>query len=178
MITGLYLYINEVLIERKNISLENNKIEYTLANQISYKYENKGDLYDVIISIPQINLKKGIYKKSDKRNNISESIMIHKDSIYPNMDYSNVILIAHSGNSDISFFKDLNKLNEDSLIEFYYKHVKYVYKIDNWYDVDKTGSVEIIKNNDKKCVTLITCNQVDKTKQTIYIGYLIDEVNY
>ena len=178
ILTGLYLYISEVLIERKNITLENNKIEYTLAKEISYKYENRNDLYDAILSIPQINLMRGIYTKEDKKNNIEENIMIHKDSIYPNIDNSNVILIAHSGNSSISFFKNLSKLNEDSLIEFYYKHVKYVYKINNWYDVDKNGEVEIKKETNKKTITLITCSQIDKYKQTIYIGYLIDEINY
>ena len=132
----------------------------------------------MILSIPQIKLKKGIYLKEDKRNNIEENIEIHKESDYPNVDNSNIILMAHSGTGANAFFKDLEKLNQDSLIELYYEKAKYVYKIDNYYDIDKIGIATIKRDINKKTITLITCSQKDKTKQLVYIGYLIDEIKY
>ena len=64
------------------------------------------------------------------------------------------------------------------VIEFYYNHSKYIYKIDNYYMVDKTGKVNIIRDKNKDAITLITCSQTDKTKQLVYIGYLIDKIVY
>lgn len=155
---------------------ENNKIEYTLNREINYIF--KDNLYDGILKIPKINLKKGIYKISDKKNNIEENIMIHKSSTYPNHDNSNLILIAHSGSGEKAYFKDLNKLDNNSLIEYYYDHVKYTYKIDKFYKVDKTGKISIKRDKEKKTITLITCDSSDKTKQLVYIGYIVDEIKY
>jgi len=165
-----YIYKRQQLLE------EHNKITYSLANESGYLIKKDVDIYDGVLSIPYINLKKGIYKKEDPRNNIDENVTIHNKSDYPNSDKSNLILMAHSGSGDNAFFNNLDKLNNDSLIEFYYKKVKYVYKIDNSYLVDKNGLVSIKRDISKKTITLITCSKKDKTKQLVYIGYLIDEI--
>lgn len=166
----------QIYTKYNNKVTENNKIEYTLNKEINYKV--KDDLYDGVLIIPKINLKKGIYKISDKRNNIDENIMIHKSSSYPNFNNSNLILIAHSGSGEKAYFNDLDRLDSDSLIEYYYNHIKYTYRIDSIYKVDKTGMVNIKRNNKIKTITLITCDKLDKTKQVVYIGYVIDEIKY
>ncbi len=167
---GLSLNIYNKISIRENIIKESNKIESTLKKEINYRYVDNS--YNAILSIPKINLKKGIYSIDDKRNNIEENIMMHKDS-----SQDNIILIAHSGSGEKAIFKDLKYLDTDSLIEYYYNHTKYVYKIDNIYCIEKTGKA-IIKKENKKTITLITCDSKDKTKQVVYIGYLIDEINY
>ena len=164
------------LYDREKEVLKKNKIAYSLAKETGYLEKNDIDTYDAILSIPYINLKKGIYKKNDNRNNVDDNVAIHIESDYPNQDNSNVILMAHSGNGRNAYFNDLYKLNSDSLIEFYYKKVKYVYKIKSYYVVEKKGMVPIKRDDKNKTITLITCSQKDKTKQLIYIGYLIDEV--
>lgn len=176
LIIGTFITTYKYVNERKEIITEKNKIEYTLQKQVGYLKKDIEDIYDAILYIPQINLKKGIYKKNDKRNNIEENVTIHSSSDYPNKDFSNLILIAHSGTGKKAYFNELHKLNEDSLIEFYYQNVKYVYKINNYYQVEKNGKANIKRDINKKTVTLITCSQKDKTKQLIYIGYLIDEI--
>jgi len=176
IVAGITLNINKLIIKRSTEITEKNRVEYTLEKEISYK--EKDETYDAILEIPLINLKKGIYKKEDKRNNIEENIMIHDSSIYPDIDNSNIILIAHSGTGEKAFFKDLYKLNNDSLIKFYYHHTKYIYKIDKYYLVDKAGDIEIERDRNKKTITLITCDSKDKSKQTVYIGYLIEEIKY
>lgn len=178
LIIGAIIISNDHIIERKEIITEKNKIEYTLQQQTGYLVKENIDVYNMILSIPQIQLKKGIYEKEDARNNIEKNIQIHEKSAYPNQENSNVILMAHSGSGKKAFFKDLNKLNQDSLIELYYDKVKYIYKIDNYYIINKNGIASIKRDITKKTITLITCDQNDKTKQLIYIGYLIDEIKY
>ena len=51
-------------------------------------------------------------------------------------------------------------------------------KINEYYDIEKNGTASIKRDINKKTITLITCSQKDKTKQLIYIGYLIDEIKY
>lgn len=176
IIIASIFYTKRLIDKRKKVYLETNKIEYTLKNMIGYNYYNENDIYDAIISIPLIKLKKGLYKINDVRNNIEENIMVDKHSTYPNTPNSNTILIAHSGYGEKAYFKDLDKLNNDSLLEFYYNHTKYIYKVDNYYLVDKTGKVKINRDDNKTTLTLITCK--GKDKQIVYIAYLIDQVEY
>lgn len=171
------IYNTTNLVIEKNKEVETkNKVEYTLEKEISYK--EKKDTFDAVLVIPKINLKKGIYKINDKRNNIEENIMLHYSSTYPDTTNSNFILIAHSGSGNKAYFKDLNKLDTDSLIEIFFKHTKYIYKIDKYYKIEKNGKALIDRDKNKKTITLITCDSKDKTKQLVYIGYLIDEIKY
>ena len=176
IIIGVLLNINNLLIKRNNTINTNNKVEYTLEKEISYREID--NTYDLVLSIPKINLKRGIYKITDKRNNIEENITIHYTSNYPNIENANTILIAHSGSGEKAFFKDLYKLDKDSLIELFYNHTKYIYKIDSFYSINKTGYAPNNKNKNKKTTTLITCDSKDKSKQIVYIGYIIDEIKY
>ena len=96
----------------------------------------------------------------------------------PDIENSNLILAGHNGTSNVSFFNDLDKLKEDSLVYVYYNNIKYIYKINNNYEVKKDGKVEIIRNRNKTTITLITCKKDSKDKQLVYIGYLVDKVEY
>ena len=168
-----YQYLSMSNLER----IEANKINLTLQKEVGYQKEEI-DGYDAILEIPQIHLKKGIYPKEDKRNNIEENVTIHQSSTYPTEEASNVILMAHSGTGRLAFFNDLPQLNQDSLIAFYYRNIKYVYQIDHYYQIIKNGYATIDRDQTKKTITLITCSQEDKSKQLVYIGYLIDEIKY
>lgn len=178
LIIGMILVSYQYLSKREEIVTEQNKIQYTLQSEVGYLKKEVEDLYDMILEIPIINLKKGIYQKEDQRNNINQNVTIHKHSDYPDQEASNVILMAHSGIGEKAFFQDLSKLNQDSLIKIYYHKKLYTYQIDHNYEVSKTGKVEIIRDVSKKTVTLITCSQKDKSKQLVYIGYLLDEMSY
>lgn len=95
----------------------------------------------------------------------------------PDVDKGNFIVAGHNGNSYISFFKNLHKMNSGDLINIYYNGYKYVYKYDNFYEVEKTGTVNIVRDKNKTAVTLITCKR-NSNKQLVFIGYLIDKVEY
>ena len=175
IIMGLSINVYTLIEKKENISIEKRKIEYTLEKEISYNF--KEDTYNSIIKIPKINLIKGIYDITDERNNL-DRVMIHRDSIYPDKDNSNIILMGHSGSGDKAVFNDLDKMNSDTLIEFYYNHSKYVYRLDHSYYIEKNDKAIIKRNMNKKTITLITCDKKDKTKQVVYIGYLIDTLEY
>lgn len=176
LIIGVVLLCGGYIYERQKMIIEENKITYSLQKETGYLEKDNVETYDAVLSIPCINLKKGIYGKDDSRNNISQNVTIHNGSDYPNKNNSNLILMAHSGSGNNAFFNDLDKLNNDSLIEFYYKKTKYVYKIDDYYMIDKNGFASIKRDATKKAITLITCSKKNKTRQLVYIGYLIDEI--
>lgn len=134
--------------------------------------------YIAILEIPSIDLKRGLVDYNSKYNNVKYNIQIIEHSQMPNVENSNLILAGHNGTSNVSFFKDLYKLKEDSLIYLYYDGYKYIYKLNNSYDADKDGKVEIVRNRYKNTITLITCKKNTKDKQTVFIGYLVDKVEY
>lgn len=134
--------------------------------------------YIAILEIPSIDLKRGLVDYNSKYNNVKYNIQIIEHSQMPNVENSNLILAGHNGTSNVSFFKDLYKLKEDSLIYLYYDGYKYIYKLNNYYDTDKDGKVEIVRNRYKNTITLITCKKNTKDKQTVFIGYLVDKVEY
>ena len=134
--------------------------------------------YIAILEIPSINLKRGIVDFNSKYNNVKYNIQIIEHSQMPNVENSNLILAGHNGTSSVSFFNNLYKLKEDSLIYLYYDGYKYIYKLNNYYDTDKDGKVEIIRNRYKTTITLITCKKGTKDKQTVFIGYLVDKVEF
>ena len=91
----------------------------------------------------------------------------------PYVNNGNFILAAHSGNSYVSYFKDLYLLNKGDYAYVTYQGVKYVYKITNIYLQVKTGQIGIYRDNNKTTLTLVTCTKDDEQHQTIYIAELI-----
>ena len=94
----------------------------------------------------------------------------------PDIKNSNLILAAHSGNSNVSSFKDLNKLEINDNIYIEYNNKEYQYKIVNYYTVEKTGLIDIIRNKNKTTLTLITCIE-NTNKQLVIISELYKITN-
>lgn len=146
-----------------NINLDNsNVVDSTKGN----------DKYLGILEIKSIKLKRGFYDINSKLNDVDKNIEVIESSLMPNIKNSNLILASHSGNSDISYFKNLDKLKLGDIASVYYHKNKYDYKLVNYYEVIKSGKVQIIKNNDVNNLTLITCKK-NSDKQIVYIFELI-----
>ena len=92
----------------------------------------------------------------------------------PDEENGNFILAGHNGTSKVSYFKNLTKLKKDDLAYIYYSGNKYVYKLVNSYDIEKTGEADIIRNGQKTTLTLITCRH-NTDKQIIFIFELIKD---
>lgn len=134
--------------------------------------------YIGVLEIPKINIKRGFLNIKDKGNNVNKNLQVIKGSDMPNVKNGNLIIAAHSGNSYISYFKNLHKLSNDDVAYVYFNNIKYTYKVSGKYDAEKNGKVTIHRDNKKNTLTLITCSQTDKTKQIVYILELESEENY
>ncbi|MDD4187698.1 MAG: sortase [Bacilli bacterium] len=123
--------------------------------------------YLIKINIPKISLKETLYPYNSLDNNVNKSIEILYPSIMPNQNKSLLILAAHSGNSKVSYFKNLYLLKKDDLIYIKYNNYTYIYKIKTIEKQNKTGEIAITKNNSTPVLILTTCDQEDKTKQIV-----------
>lgn len=153
-------YIQE---EKKN---DTNQVQNNKENQMTSNLE-----YIAVLKIPKIKLEKGLVAKNSKYNNIDYGIKILKESDSPDVINGNVILAAHSGTADISYFNNLDKLKINDEVLILYNGKTYQYKIVNIYDIDKTGKAKINRNNNKSTITLITCRN-GTNKQIVLIGEL------
>lgn len=196
---GIFIIGYKHLNNRRIKLIQNQKIEEVikLSNDIFYvddsgeiveeevKVEKQEDIktevmydYNAVLEISSINLKKGLVSYDNKYNNVNYNIQIIETSSMPNVENGNLILAGHNGNSSVSFFKDLYKLKKGDLINVYYDNYKYIYEYSYYYEVDKTGTVDIVRDNNQTTITLITCKKGSETKQLVFIGYLIDKVVY
>ena len=147
--------------------------EATNENQ---KEENNDYTYEEylgIIDIQKISLYKGFYDKTSNLNNVKFNFYVLPESSYPDVTNGNLIIAGHSGNYNNSYFANLYKLEKEDTITIHYNNSKYIYKITNIYNEEKTGRVRIFRNKNKTTLTLITCTKDDDTHQTIYIAELI-----
>ena len=148
--------------------------EATNENQ---KEENNDYTYEEylgIIDIPKISLYKGFYDKTSNLN-VKFNLYVLPESSYPDVTNGNLIIAGHSGNYNNSYFANLYKLEKEDTITIHYNNSKYIYKITNIYNEEKTGRVRIFRNKNKTTLTLITCTKDDDTHQTIYIAELISQ---
>ena len=123
------------------------------------------------MKIPKISLERGLVDPDSYLNNVNYNVEILDDSDMPNVKSGNVILAAHSGNSRISYFKNLDKLDIGDEISIDYQNKFYTYKVTDKYLIEKTGYAEIIRNKNKNTLTLITCKH-NTNNQVIIIAEL------
>lgn len=134
--------------------------------------------YIAFLEIEKLNLNQGLLPIDNYYNNVDYHIEILKVSDFPDVINGNFILAAHSGNSSISYFKNLYKLELGDTAKVYYQSKVYNYQIVNIYKEEKDGSVGIYRDLNKTTLTLITCSRNDKEHQTIYILELIGVETY
>lgn len=170
-----FLNIGKEEIEEIKVDIDEEEIKEQPKQE-----EKKTSNYNYIgvLEIPKINIKRGFLNIKDKGNNVNKNLQVIKGSDMPNVKNGNLIIAAHSGNSYISYFKNLHKLSNDDVAYVYFNNIKYTYKVAGKYDAEKNGKVTIHRDNKKNTLTLITCSQTDKTKQIVYILELESEENY
>ena len=178
IIIGIFLLIIKLSFDFKNKSQYNRKTENNISDYSSHNtVEKEGQSEDYIgyLKIPKINLEKGLVDKNSRLNYVDLNIQIIKESDMPDVDSSNLILAAHSGNSMVSYFKDLNKITYDDVVYIEYNNKLYTYKVSNYYTVEKTGGVDIVRNLSKTTLTLITC--VENTNRQMVVICELIEIN-
>ena len=171
-------------IEEDNIQgffEEEQKIDETPQEEVFVEVENKNVSetnydYIAVLEIPKINLKRGL--SQDKYyNNVNRNIEILKGSTMPNVSKGNFILAGHSWSGRVAYFRNLNKLNIGDISYIYYGGIKYTYKVNNIYDIEKTGTATITRDLNKTTLTMITCRH-NTNKQIVIISELINQESY
>ena len=132
----------------------------------------------MVLEIPKVNLRRGIYSKDSKWNSIEYNVTILEESNFPDDEYGNVILAAHNGPADIAYFNQLHQLEVGDMAYVYYNGIKYGYEVSDIYDVAKDGTVEISRNQNLNTLTLITCKKNTSDRQLVIILYLTETVRY
>ena len=140
--------------------------EETTTPVINYNYIG-------YLDIPKINLKRGFVSLNSKYNSISYNVMLINGSSMPDVKNGNLILAAHRGNSSVSFFDNLYKLNLGDEANVTYNDKIYTYKLVNTYLEAKDGTIAIYRDENKTTLTLITCTRGDKKTQTVFIFELV-----
>ena len=184
-----FYFVNNKALEKNTHDRVNDYINDTsIINEVDNteqveetKEENKTNSnninYTAIVEIPTINLKKGVVDSTQNFKSINYAISVDKNSNYPN-EKGNFILYAHSGNSYIAYFRNLNKVNVNDDVYVYFNGIKYHYVIYDKYDIEKTGKAKVITSKSDNYITLITCNQNRKGYQIVLIGKLLDQESY
>lgn len=160
--------LNSFYIEEEKIT--NKDVNNVEPKENEVKEQRKIE-YIAVLKIPKINLERGLVNPNSYLNNINYNIQILKNSAMPDQEYGNVILAAHSGNARVSYFRNLDKLSINDEMEILYKGKTYYYKVVNIYDIEKTGTAKIIRNNKTNTLTLVTCRH-NTNRQIIVISEL------
>lgn len=137
-------------------SLFSNIPTYNISKPINYNY----------LEIKKINLKQPFYEINDKNNTIEKNIEILKESIMPDKDNSIVIIAAHSGEGDIAYFNNLTELTINDELLLSYNNKIYKYYIKEIYEEDKTGYINVDKEEENQLV-LTTCHPNKPNKQLV-----------
>lgn len=163
----LFLLTSFQVVESKD-----KKITNIIKEEIVNQEENE---YLGILEIPKINLKQGFYEYLSKNNNVNKNIEVIETSLMPDNENSNLILASHSGNSNISYFKNLYKLKINDYAYIYYKGRQYVYRLSYKYDEVKDGLLSIRTKKNQVNLTLITCDKLDNHLQNVYVFSLTNK---
>ena len=151
-----FTYSSYKTINLKKIQTEEINIFFKNYNNSGNKVNHEVSEYLMVLEIPKLNLKYGVYDIYDERNNINLNVTILKESILPDKENSLILLAAHSGNSLVSYFKNLYNLKYNDKIYIYYEKEKYTYEVDNIYIQSKSLDFSLPKTTNKKLI-LITC---------------------
>lgn len=154
-----------------SVPLSNNTEEHFVEDSGNYTIDYSR--YLGVLEIPKIGLKRGFYGTDSRYNNIKYNVTMVEGSNLPDVSQGNLILMAHSGDSYISYFAYLYRLGIGDDCYVTYNGVNYHYIITDIYDVNKIGVVTIKRDKTKNVLTMITCTKDNDYLQTVYIAELV-----
>lgn len=163
--------ITESLEEINESDLDNTIVD--LEDRIG---PDRVDAYIGYLSVPDVDIKRGFVDVDSKYNSVGYNVMLIRGSDMPDVENGNLILAAHRGNSSVSFFDKLYKLEDNAKAYITFQGKVYEYELKNRYLEEKDGELTIRRNANVNTLTLITCTRNDKTTQTVFIFELVSVV--
>lgn len=146
-------------------------IAVDIASQVIERdsYQKISKDYLAILEIPAIQVKNYLYDLDSPLNHVNKNVFVVKGSTMPTIEYSNLILAAHSGFGSKAFFHNLDKLQMQDIANIYYEGKIYTYKLVDIYQEEKDGTITIHREPRKKHLILITCDKVNKNLQNVFV---------
>ena len=144
-------------------------IGFYLSLNNNYNQIVSNDCY-FILNIPKINLSEKVYEYNDKNNDVNKAILLAKEYNFNSFNGS-LILASHSGNSSISHFKNLDKLDKDDIVSIIIDNRVIYYKIVDIYKIQKNGKFKY--SNENETIYLVTCDKKNNKKQIVFKGKII-----
>ena len=167
-----FLYLTYIRISKENLSqtlLSNFNLERIYSNQKNYTItnSNKDITFSVIgiIEIPKIDIQYPIL--SDTNDELLKIAPCRFYGPYPNK-VGNLCIAAHNYDNG-TFFSDLYKLSLGDCINIYDSNgKKIVYYVYDKFEIIKSDTSCTNQNtNEKKEITLVTCNNINKNRLVI-----------
>lgn len=157
--------------------IEDRKINNFIDNNygtINTKKKNKkkSEEFVALIEVPKVSLRKGIYQLNNKHNSVSYGIEVLSGSSFPDKDDSTLILASHSGNSNVSYFRNLVYLKKGDYVYLFYNGYKYRYEIIDCYKKKKDGYISVKDFGKGKFIILTTCKNDELDMQLTCYGRL------
>lgn len=160
------LFISLIILIVSIIDINNSKSIINIQNKFGIKPQKN---YVGQLIINKVGINNYIYDVNDKNNNVNSNVQLLKKSTFPvDNTNSSIFLAAHSGNSNISYFDNLDKLDKDDEIVFLYSNYKLTYKVKNIFTQIKDGTIEINQVFSNQLV-LTTCDPNSNNLQLIII---------
>jgi len=129
--------------------------------------------YYGVLEIPKIGLKRGFYNVDSEYNDVRYNVTMMNGSIPPTAGYGNLVLLAHSGDSYISYFAYLYRLGGGDECYITINGMSYRYQIVKIYEVQKSGLMVMNWATPQRTLTLITCTKDNDKTQTVYVAELV-----
>ena len=169
VIIGVIGIISNHIVINNEIKNEKKKVqEFFKENKKTISKKNTN--YIAVLKIPKIKLEQGLVEENSSLNNVNKHVTILEKS-------DAFVLAAHSGNSKVSYFKNLYKLKNGDIVYLYYNHFKYKYKIVKHYQKKKDGKL-VLNSSHRNTLILTTCKPFSFNKQLVYIAKLERKVKY
>ena len=155
----IYYKYDDVNIDESHIIYKEEKISTNMVEKIN----NTKDQNIGFIEIPS------------SENTVNKNVTIIKGSSMPNIKNSYLILAAHSGNSSLSYFKNLHLLEINDEVIIYYNNKRYYYSAFDIYEINKNGYINFNRNVHENILILTTCSK-EESKQLVIRLKLINTI--
>ena len=99
-------------------------------------------------------------------------IVMYDECGRPNIEGSNTVIGAHSGIGNNALFNDISKLERGDEITIIYDNYSYIYVVNDIRIISDTD-IDVLKNNGKSILTLLTCKFGEVDKRIIVVSELM-----
>lgn len=140
--------------------LKSNEIKTVNAyfnNKPGFNYND-----DLILKLSMINIASVVKKADANFNNLDSSLVYYKYNNYK----EKIIILGHSGMGYGTYFNRLNELVEGDIAYLYKNKLEITYEVSKKYSVFDT-QVNLLNNDKKGTLLLITCEKKDKNKRLV-----------